>query len=864
MKFTKNIYRRMRRLSGRKEEPHTTFKSHYYGFKRLLYANRRALEAMAEMEEALRGTRPFGMNAVRAWCTTVSANVHQIIKSLDELVPGKYETLYERFDAIRKHISTLVHPLTLSKGGPLALSLEDVHKDQADDVGPKMAFLGEMKRKIRLAAKVPNGFVVTTRGYERFIEHNDLQTEIYRRIQAASADRLDELYRLSSSIQLLISLSSKIPGDLEEAILQHYSLLEQKEGGEVTLAVRSSALGEDLRGISFAGQYRSELNVRPESILQAYKNVVASKYSLPAMTYRLNRGIRDDDVAMCVGCMAMVNAMVGGVAYSRNPVDMRDDTIIVNSVWGLPKSVVEGTTPSDRFIISRDEPLAIRQKDIAVKERKIIPLRQEGLFRMDITAEKSREPSLTDEQVLKIAQLVVDLEAFSGTPQDMEWALDADGSVVLLQCRPLRRTGATGRGAAALAFADKPDGVIVRGGVTASPGVAAGPVFFVSNDLDALQFPDQAVMVAHQSLPRWAALLSRAAAVVTEQGSSVGHLATVAREFAVPALFGVEGAMDQLQNGQVVTVDADACAIHHGRAEALLNTHEQPKSLMEGSPVMETLKATAQYVTPLYLIDPESPEFQPRNCRTLHDITRFCHEKILEEMFRLGNENRLIDRSSKKLKCDLPMTYWLLNLDDGFEEEVDDEYVALDNIASVPMLAFWKGMTAVPWEGPPSVKGGGLMSAFLQAAMNPNLEPALRSPYATRNYCLIAKHFCILQLRFNFHFCTMESLVGETAMNNYIVFHFKGGAANLERRMFRARMVAEVLKKYGFRTEFKEDASFARLEGHDQAYVEERLKILGYVTMHTRQLDMAMSDEATYNHYLKKILTGVEKVMAAA
>jgi len=285
---------------------------------------------------------------------------------------------------------------------------------------------------------------------------------------------------------------------------------------------------------------------------------------------------------------------------------------------------------------------------------------------------------------------------------------------------------------------------------------------------------------------------------------------------------------------------------------------------MEGSPVMETLKGTAQYVTPLYLIDPESPEFQPRNCKTLHDITRFCHEKILEEMFRLGNENRLIDRSSKKLKCDLPMTYWLLNLDDGFEEEVDDEYVALDNIASVPMLAFWKGMTAVPWEGPPSVKGGGLMSAFLQAAMNPNLEPALRSPYATRNYCLIAKHFCILQLRFNFHFCTMESLVGETAMNNYIVFHFKGGAANLERRMFRARMVAEVLKKYGFRTEFKEDASFARLEGHDQAYVEERLKILGYVTMHTRQLDMAMSDEATYNHYLKKILTGVEKVMATA
>ena len=154
------------------------------------------------------------------------------------------------------------------------------------------------------------------------------------------------------------------------------------------------------------------------------------------------------------------------------------------------------------------------------------------------------------------------------------------------------------------------------------------------------------------------------------------------------------------------------------------------------------------------------------------------------------------------------------------------------------------------------------MSAFLQAAMNPSLEPALRSPYATRNYCLIAKHFCILQLRFNFHFCTMESLVGEAAMNNYIVFHFKGGAANMERRMYRARLVAEVLREHGFRTEYKEDASFARLEGHDQVYVEERLKILGYVTTHTRQLDMAMSDEATYKHYATKMLKGVEKLMA--
>ena len=238
----------------------------------------------------------------------------------------------------------------------------------ADDIGAKMAYLGEMRNRVHL--KVPNGFVVTARGYERFMEHNDLQTEIDRRIQAAPVDDLEQLFRLSSYIQMLISLTAKIPEDLENAILRHYNILAQQEGDEVEVAVRSSALGEDLHGTSFAGQYSSELNVRPENVIQAYKNVVASKYSLAAMAYRLNRGIRDEDAAICVGCIRMVNAVSGGVVYSRNPANIRDDSIIISSVWGLPKSVVDGTSPSDIFVVSRGDPLMIVHKEIATKEQK--------------------------------------------------------------------------------------------------------------------------------------------------------------------------------------------------------------------------------------------------------------------------------------------------------------------------------------------------------------------------------------------------------------------------------------------------------------------------------------------------------------
>ena len=862
MKIVRKIYEKLTASSDAGEDPGLTFRAKYYYFKHLLNANRAVLEIMADMEQALRGSEPFGMKSVRVWCTQASVNVFQIIKNLDALAPGKYGDLYEQFDTIRNNVNNVVQARRPSRSGPLVLYLQELGREAADEVGAKMAYLGEMRARLDL--NVPSGFVVTAEGYRRFMEHNDLQAEIDRRIQSARADELDKLFRLSASIQMLISVAAKMPDDLKEAILRHYNRVKQKEGRDVAMAVRSSALGEDAHGVSFAGQYRSELNVSRDGIVQAYKDIVASKYGVPAMAYRLNRGIRDEDVVMCVGCMTMVDAVAGGVAYSRNPVNIRDDSIMITSVWGLPKSVVDGTTPSDVFIVSRGDPLVIRGKDIAVKEEKAVVWGHEGVIRMPLASHESRMPSLSDEQILEIARLAVNLEAYSGKPQDIEWAIGKDGSVVLLQCRGLEQREVQERDDGAEDVEGDPESVVMRGGVAASPGVAAGPVFIVKNNVDALQFPRGAVLVSPLSLPEWAALLNRAAALVTEQGNMAGHLATVAREFRVPALFGVKGAVGGLRNGDLITVDADGCRIHEGRIDALLDKTEESRNLMEGSPVFKALQRAAGHITPLFLLDPESPEFTPKNCRTFHDITRFCHEKVLEEMFLFGKQNRLFARSGKRLICDLPMTYWLINLDDGLKGEVDGDSVPLENVTSVPMLAFWQGLSAAPWEAPPKVRSGGLLSAFVEATMNPALEPARESRYGTRNYCMISKDFCILQLRFNFHFCTVEALLGERATDNYILFHFKGGAANLGRRALRARLVAEVLEQYSYQTRAKEDAAFAELRGYDQAFMEEHLKVLGYLVMHTRQLDMAMVDGGSLSHFKAKIVKGLEEILAGA
>jgi len=758
--------------------------------------------------------------------------------------------LYERFKEIQTKINPFLKAKTHPKQGLLTLSLEEVNKDLADQAGSKMANLGEISNHANL--KVSNGFVITAQGYRRFMAYNDLQEEIYRRIQATDRERMDQLYGLSAAIQQLI-ISSPLPEDLEEAISDQYQMLEQKDGKGVTVVLRSSALGEDFTETSFAGQYRSALNVSSESIHQVYKEIIASKYGLQAIMYRFNRGIRDEEVAMCVGCMSMVDAVSGGVAYSRNPIDIRDNNIFINSVWGLPKTVVDGSAPSDLFVVSRGNPMEILRKEIPFKEQKYVCYPDEGVCRMDLTGDKYGLSSLADAQALEISRLAALLEDYYGAPQDIEWALQEDGSIIILQCRPLKQTAVEKIDKRSSEGGEDLAPIVSQTGVTASPGVGAGPVFIVRKDMDVLRFPKGAVLVTAQALPRWATVLNRAAAVATEQGSTAGHLANVSREFGVPALFGVKGVMDKLQDEQVITVDADGMKIYEGRIETLLDLQVAPKNLMEGSPIFEALKGAAQNIVPLYFLDPASPKFKPKYCRTFHDITRYCHEKVVEEMFHFGKEHHFPERSSKQLFCDVPMQWWVLNLDDGFREEVAGKYVRLENIVSVPMLALWDGIAAIPWEGPPALDGRGFMSVMFEATTNRALTPGVKSQYVNRNYFMISKNYCSLTSRLGFHFSTVEALVSERQAENYIKFQFKGGAANYQRRLKRILFVKEILEEYDFRVELREDNLIARLEDREINFMKDRLRILGYLTIHTRQLDMIMSNDASVDYYRSKI-----------
>jgi pyruvate,water dikinase len=802
------------------------------------------------MEQAAKEGDVFSMTFVRSHCTAVAVNVFKMVRNLDILAPEKYTLLFDRLQEIERRMDRDLAALPPPVDVPNVLPMTAVRRTHVDVTGSKMASLGEVANVVGLS--VPRGFVVTTSAYERLIAANDLQPEISRLLQAYQSEKLDELFVLSSRLQQLI-LTAEVPAEIADAIETAADATRAAPGS--TFAMRSSALGEDSAGASFAGQYESLLNVRRSSLVASYLEIVASKYTPQAMRYRAQRGLRDDQVAMSVGCLEMVAARSGGVAYSGNPGDDRDSDIHISSAWGLPKAIVDGRFASDLIIVNRSPTPTISTREIGDKRSQFVSHPREGVRRVDVPDAIQRQSSLTDDEALAIADAVMRLESHFKTPVDVEWAMTPEGGVVILQCRPLSQS----REGDDICLPPGTPNPLICGGVNASPGAAAGPVHWVTRDVDVLTFSRGSVLAVNQPLPRWAALLDRTAAVVAEEGGIAGHLATVARELGVPAILGV-GSLANLENGLEVTVDASGRSIYPGFIEGLIGQRTTPPTVMVDNPVRRTLQTVLAHITPLNLVDPQGLEFTPAKCETMHDITRFCHEQAVREIFAFGAETSFPEYASKQLHHNVPMQWWVLDLGNGFKQQVSGKYVHLEEIACKPMLALWDGMVAVPWDGPPAVSGRGLASVLFQATANPALSSPFKKPYANRNYFIISKHFMNLQSRFGFHFTNVEALAGERPEENYLSFSFKGGAADHERKVGRARLIGNLLADLGFDTDVTDDLVTARRTSLKQPEVEHGLRIVGYLLMHTRQLDMIMNQPAEVDHYRKKMKADIDNL----
>ena len=321
--------------------------------------------------------------------------------------------------------------------------------------------------------------------------------------------------------------------------------------------------------------------------------------------------------------------------------------------------------------------------------------------------------------------------------------------------------------------------------------------------------------------------------------------------FGSPALSCEDIPLDEARIGDVRT-DAGEAGGLAGR------TH------MEGTPVHARLCELLQLLSPLTLPPPEDAGFRAAYCQTLRDIARIAHQRGVDAMFDFGRAKQdFSEHQAKQLWAGgSAMQWWIINLEDAFCSPPEGKFIRLENIDSPPFLAVWEGISAFPWAGPPPVDARGFLSIMYESTTNPEISITGEFDFGVQNHILLSKAYVSLSSRFGYHFVTIEALVGERARENFVSFQFRGGAAEMTRRERRIAFVSGLLTEFGFSLEVKEDALIARVEGLATAELMDRLRILGYLIIHTRQLDMIMRIPAQVRLHREKILREISQMLA--
>jgi pyruvate,water dikinase len=452
----------------------------------------------------------------------------------------------------------------------------------AERAGGKGANLGELTAG---GFRVPRGFVVLATGYLAAMDEGGVRSELVERARALDVNN-PALPDDAAGLQDLVRKAG-MPDALRREIVAAYHDL----GAGTRVAVRSSAIGEDAAGSSFAGMNRTFTNVQgDDALVDAVENCWASLYSPRALAYRDERGVQGE-AAMAVVVQQMVDAERSGVMFTADPATNDLGVVVIDAARGLGEVVVGGRVEPDLYRVAK-QPLHVVERRGGAQREVLAWDAATGSQRVEETDAASGVPVLSDEQVLEVATIGVRIEEHYGAPQDVEWAI-AGGTVYVVQSRPIT-TLAGAAPAAGGAARGAVRGEARASGVGAAPGVATGPVRIVRSvdEGGALQPGD--VLVAPMTTPDWVPILRRAAALVTDGGGLTCHAAIVSREMGVPCVVGTRDATAVLHDGEIVTVDGAAGTVEAG-ARSTPVVSATPVAAPAEYAVVEPL-ATALYV----------------------------------------------------------------------------------------------------------------------------------------------------------------------------------------------------------------------------------------------------------------------------
>jgi pyruvate,water dikinase len=311
--------------------------------------------------------------------------------------------------------------------GYYVLGFEEIDQTQVAVVGGKGARLGELSRIDGIP--VPAGFCVTTDAFQRIMADAPSIGDRLDRLSRLKPDDREAIRALSGEIRRTLE-EAAIPDDVAAAITRPLAWL----GEQAPYAVRSSATAEDLPAASFAGQQDTYLNiVGPAAILQHVSWCWASLFTERAVTYRLRNGLDQRKVHMAVVVQRMVFPQAAGILFTADPVTGNRNVASVEASFGLGEALVSGLVNADVYKVRDGQVIA---KTIATKQLVIYASPAGGTQEQVIEPQRQKQPTLTDAQVMRLAQLGRRIEAHFGCPQDIEWCLVDDGFQIV-QSRPI-------------------------------------------------------------------------------------------------------------------------------------------------------------------------------------------------------------------------------------------------------------------------------------------------------------------------------------------------------------------------------------------------------------------------------------------
>jgi pyruvate,water dikinase len=815
-------------------------KIRYHTFRILLANNEYSLDLMRSLDQSLRS----GSTDLPEVTEELLSVTYELVDGLNRLSEGRHQKLFETHyslaGAIRKELDEV---MAVQFRAPACISLEDLSGDLRGEVGGKAATLALLRKA---GFPVPNGFAVTAISCEGMLSANGLDLFIRQRAQKLEAgyNRGADFEADAEEIRLRI-LDAVLPQAFEEELRRAYERLAGPGGAAIS--VRSSALVEDKLEHSFAGQFKSVLNVISfDGLKDALKEVVASNYSPRSISYRLHAGLSLVRHDMAVLCQLMVQAESAGIVFTIDPAAPESGRMLISAVPGLGIPAVSGSAPADIYRPSREPIDAGPTGDwaqIAQKAHRTVARADGGVEERELSENERNAPALSEDQILSLVRLSRRVESLIGKPQDIEWAISQEGELLVLQSRGIRLP-LRSRQAAEAARGE----VLLRGGVCASPGRCVGRVKVAhsTRDFEAWRNSprEPSILVLPQSMSDAASLVPDFEGVVVDLGNPADHLAVVAREYSRPMLTGAGKATQTLHDGQWVILDADA------RLGNAPSEGRRAKPSVASRPKTTRLR---QLIEPLNLTDAYGPTFSIQECGSLHDLIRYTHEMAVLAMFQTGDD--IVESAEvliRRLDGAVPLHFLIIDLGGGIASGSKTFRVRLEDILSVPMLALWRGVLTpgLRWNLPPPTAG---VSGLLSRSM---LDAGSARPVGQQNYALITRDYLNLNARVDYHFAMVDAVCGMNPRENHIRFRFKGGGTTAVQRERRALFISEVLEANNFFVDQRGDLVTATILETQQSETEDRLVMLGRLLGFSRLLDATMRDDTVHRKVARAFMDG--------